>query len=730
MNDQTQPPAVRPRWGRRIVLLAGIVLIVLVAAVVLAGPAIGGSIARGMVSRLASERISGGVEVDRVSLSWFGPQAVSGLTILDESGSQIGRLDASAGAGLVALATGSRDLGVVTLGGELSITQRADGSWDIERALASPTAPAAPKPAPAPPSPTTPEPPSVPAGLAMSIDARDLEITATFADGRTVALRNIEATGAFATGAPVEIEATADDGAGRRAITLTLTADRLTTGSGELALSGSNLSVDVNVRVSAGDLATIAGVAPSPNDEDLFVTGAVTERGGRIQLSDASRPLTVSFRPPHELLQRGATEGAAVSVLRAPRMSALVTELDLPLPDPASPDGASWLGARLAAALDLDGVEGTIALPGEARESFTIEPMRAALETDHRFNLSLSGETRVALGAHDPGRLSIDLSAAGMVTNEGRLEPTKYALARARVFAEGLPTALVQPLVDPMGLDLARAFGPEVSADVRAGVLDEARFAEMVGGEPPDLPDNEPYLAATIDSRETTLRADVFLASERLRTRNEGVEIQTDAAGYFARWAASRVPALEGLTLDGRGNAIVEIKDVDVPASIGDAEIGALSARVRAVLGGLTATLAQGESPVRLDSLDVGVRLSPDEPAAWSIDTRAQREGAPFAVVGGGTIDRLDPGTRVDRIGAGAATLRPVGQLRLIDVPTALAGVGGADAATLASELLGGSLTGVVITKPHPDGPAGSVRAGRRARDAPRGARGPRDARR
>ena len=126
----------RKRRGRKLLIALGLLLVLLVVGV-LALPIIGGAVAPGIIASRGSAAIAGRVEVDSVGLSWTGTQRVRGVRLYDPEGVLVAELDVSAGAGLLALAGGSRDLGTIELSGVIKADRNEAGQPRFMNAIAS-----------------------------------------------------------------------------------------------------------------------------------------------------------------------------------------------------------------------------------------------------------------------------------------------------------------------------------------------------------------------------------------------------------------------------------------------------------------------------------------------------------------------------------------------------------------------------------------------------------------
>ena len=163
--------------ARKVLVVLGL-LVLLAIGLAVAAPSLLSAFVAGAIERAANDGMSGRVEVRRLSLSWLGPQEIGSIVVTDPSGQTVADLSARAQAGLLGLAAGSRDLGLVRLRGLLDLRHTPEGELNLASALASPSS----GPIVVPPGGTPASPPRapkqvrVPKGLAFEIDATNMEI--------------------------------------------------------------------------------------------------------------------------------------------------------------------------------------------------------------------------------------------------------------------------------------------------------------------------------------------------------------------------------------------------------------------------------------------------------------------------------------------------------------------------------------------------------------------------
>ena len=130
--------AAKPSRLRRIVIIVTALVLVLLLLVALLPTLLSTGAGRGFVVGRVNAAIPGRVEINSLSLAWFGGQRLDGLTLYDPEGGVVlsnGSVDAR-DASLWSLLRGSHDLGRIAVTvDELVYDQHADGTNNISRSL-------------------------------------------------------------------------------------------------------------------------------------------------------------------------------------------------------------------------------------------------------------------------------------------------------------------------------------------------------------------------------------------------------------------------------------------------------------------------------------------------------------------------------------------------------------------------------------------------------------------
>lgn len=705
--------------AKRVVLIVLLVLAVLVVAGLIALPAILSGVVGGVIERAAGERIDGRVAVSRVSLSWTGPQRIGSIVLEDPDGSRVGEIEASVDAGLLGIATGSLDLGTVRLRGGLEVRHEGDGTTNLERAVAARVKePSVVRPGQASPAPSAAE-IRVPKGLAFDIDASDLEVSyVPRGGGAPIGLRTSRGEGRFATGRPFTLNINAKTLDDRQALNVEISADRLTDDEGVLSLGSSTIDVAVEGFLPPDYVDALAGTtteAARGGGGGVLVSARLEGRDGRLTLADPEKPATIAARVPEAMLE-GALRG--VEIDRSPRATLSLLALDIPLPESGDFLDADWRRAVVLLNLETEAITGLVTLPGEDAKRLHVRPIRATLQPmDELFDLMCAATIEASLGDVSAGTFGLDLRVAGWLNENGRFKFGRFAptgevagvqvipgpeFVRGKLVAQDFPSVLLQPLLAQAGVDLdvAGVTGETLALDVRSGVrqgTSELPNEIMVGDEARALPPvGEPYLAGTLLSQKTDVYFDLTLVTGRIRTRNDGIKVDSDAAGDLIRAFVGE----EQFRLVGDGRGFIELKDVDIPLVGTTPDLAAARGTYRVIVGELGVELP-GRPMVLLDSIDAAVTLTGDGDPTWGIDARGRLNEERFAIVGNGLVPglRATGGAGETVYGLSPRDARPTGTLRLVDVPSSLAGLVSERAERIVGAATGGSIDGAIESR-------------------------------
>jgi hypothetical protein len=715
------PVPARRRGGvARVVLIVLGVLLALLLALVALAPTIASSLAPGMIRDAAGSAIRGKVSVGSVSLSWFGPQKATHVALADEAGKPIADVSVEAQPGLWSLVTGSRKLGTVRVAGSADIVRAADGTTNLERALASPAGAA---PAPAGPGPAPREPFRISEGVGARLVFENIKLTLTdesVAGGPVVvALQGVNGEAVLSAGEPialklqtrassrvsqgpeqtgeVAIDARVDKWAGSDGVLTpararvdadvrikdlpTALVDAILGRGGRLA-EGLGERVQATVKASGsleGGEAVIDASAGSP--------GAAPQLSASVSAKLADDTLTLTaparvsakgsaIRALAPQIDEGLAAGGAASIQTFPDAEVTIANLRARVPK----DGQTDLrGSSAQVTLKTTELLGALTLgEGQPPRAMRIAPMEATVSVPDlagpvRVTAQTSATIADAEGAPAPaGSISVDLTASGLLDASGAPRAGLPGGLEGRAQVVGVATALAQPFVAASGLDLPRDLGPAVNLELTA------RTAPGPG--------TDPVLDLTLaaDAEQLRLDAPLTLSRERVKTGGPGVTAVLRRAGALA---GRFVPASSGLAMNPEGSVQVSVPTLDVPLSPKGAPVldaSALEATVSVT--GVTLTAAAPGSgppaalrpaaPVSVSTLRIAPSLGPGRNPKVSLAGSMAQGAEPFSIEGDVELAGLLSPTPAGGEPAALNTtgLAPIGRVVVRGLPTSLAG--------------------------------------------------------
>lgn len=136
-SGSTKP---KPRWGRRLLILA-LLLFIVVGALVALAPTIASNIAPGKIEAALNAQYKGTFKVGSLRIGWFSPTAIGPIQVLDPAGSPVAKVEINTTTTLWRIVSErwwsmkNLDLGTIDLAGDASIVRGPDGKSNLERAL-------------------------------------------------------------------------------------------------------------------------------------------------------------------------------------------------------------------------------------------------------------------------------------------------------------------------------------------------------------------------------------------------------------------------------------------------------------------------------------------------------------------------------------------------------------------------------------------------------------------
>lgn len=706
----------------KIVLIIIVVVVLLLAVLVALAPTIASSLAPGIIRDAAGSSISGKVDVGSVNLSWFGPQKAQRVTLADAAGKPIADVSVEAEPGLFGILTGSRKLGAVRITGSADIVRSADGTTNLQRALAAP-------PGKAPPAGTgqtgapASQPVRIPEGVGAKLVFDQLRLTLTdesVAGGPVVvSLKSVDGEAVLAAGEPISVKLATDassrvsqgpEQTGRVAIDATV--DKWAGSDGVLTPQRARVQADVRLTdlptalVDAilgrgGQLAgglgerIQASVKASGSleggeasiDASTGSPGAAPQIAANLSARLADNMLTLTaparitakgsaIRALAPQIDEGLKQSGAATISAFPDAQVTIANLRARVPRDGKVD---LRGASAELTLETTELTGALALgEGQPPRAMRVAPVRASVVVpDLAGPVRLTAQTSATMadaggGSVPAGTLSVDLTASGLLDESGAPRAGLPGGLEGRAQIVGVATALAQPFVQASGLDLPRDLGPQLNLELTARTT------------PGEAGDPTVNLTLAVDAEQLRVDAPLTLSRRTIQTSGPGVTASLRRAGALA---GRFVPASSGLAMGPEGTVQLAVPTLSVPLSPAGAPVldGASIDAMLAMSGLMVAAAPQGSgppaalrprSPISVSALQIAPTLRPGQSPKVTIAGSMAHGAEPFAIEGDVELAGLLTPTAA---GAEPAPLNvqgvaPIGRVVVRGLPTSLAG--------------------------------------------------------
>lgn len=625
------------RWLKRSALAIVVVLVLLVGVVGLFGPSLASKYAPGIIASASSDAIQGRVEVSKVSLSWSGPQRVEGVRLLDPDGNLVAELTATAGRGLLGLATDWKNISGIVLTGNAEIVGSEDRGTNLQRAI---------EPRPGRGGSTSgsgPRASGTKAGVRafeqMVIDAKIENFQALYRarpGDEPIGLTDLDATIRVDRGV-VNIDATGvTTEAGAEPVKVTIVGDNLLDASGKFDPKTAEARVTVTAAVGDETLErlgkaylgedrwrdTVASAGAAGGAEEvrgLRVFADVKLENGRIVPADATKPSFIRGRVPAGLVAGLLGAAEEVRITRTPDVQLTVATLDIPLTN-AEIARNDFRGAAFEGELRVGAVEGAMRVGGQER-AVRMEPLRLTVATKEGGEvLGAAGGTNWRIGS-DEGRLSIDAMLTGLLDDSGRMRaPERFS---GEVIAAGVPSGLIQPMLGENKIRVSDAVGEVINVQARATVS-PGGAASSAEGRPVQV-----TLAAS--GEHGSLEAEFNYDSDRITSRGGGVRVQQYNLAPIARALIGEKAAVAG-----EGVLLAQVSSFEIPLQKGAPSWALASFEAEAHVGDLAFTPAASAATATLK--DQGVTLSQKRGGSLEMSLTYDKGEDGRAVGVGGTL--------------------------------------------------------------------------------------------
>lgn len=704
-----------PKKSRKLKILGftAAALLIVVGGVIALAPTIASSLAPGIIAGQSGTTINGTISVTNVSLGWGGPQRIDGLRIVDDTKVEVVSVKSlEVSAGLLSLITGNLDLGTIAVSGvKANVVKRADGKSNLETIA---KAPATPPPAKS--SAGVEIPSSLKAKISLkNLSANYTDETAKQADGKPlqVSLNNLDSNINFAAGEALKIDAKGDaqqgeaGGAGKTgSINIVAVIDQWMNSSGTLTPDIAKVDATVNVknlpvalmdafapgvikdsslRNVLGDTVDIQAIAnggltggnaditaTTPNTSlkaKVAVANSVLTNQGPIQIS-VTGPAVAALAGP---LQKSLEEQKA-KIEAYPGATLSIDGLSFALPIGGKPMTFKGSGATIAA--NLTETRGTVVLQENGTpQPFRIAPVTALIDAkDLGGTVRLTASTSAELSSQAAGNLSSEITVAGLLNPQGQFAGGIPSDVKGDITIAGVATAIAQPFVQALKVNLPRDVGPTLDANFK--VATEA----LAAGSAPSSGNARPPMNVDVNitSQHLTVLGGVRYSADSIKLRNGEMRIQAKRAGPMVGGFLDPALgyALSPSRLDATGLTLV-ITQLDVPMLAGNKpDVKKMTASANVGLDGISIVpVVDGvrQPAVDVQKMNIAAQVLAGGNIKAEMDSTIWHESKPFSAVG--AVDVLGA-LALDKDGNPAMaldTMKPSGKIEIKDLPMSLA---------------------------------------------------------
>lgn len=719
------------------------------ALIILAGaaPMFVGSFLPGLIEDKAAQAISGSVKVQSVSLSWFGPQTVTGLTLRDPEARQVAVVNLSARTGLIPLLRGSMNIGAIDMSGNLDVVRHADGTTNLQRATAPSAKPggkgsaqaagpsASSQPAKLPDSfranlkvanfATTftdearaKAAPASPSGIALPDVQADILVGTGIAtaakfsspvvmtqvqDGK---VKPLSGSGSFKLDGSIDNLIAADGtihpdqakanvsvrGSAVPTALLDLLANqggRLSAALGETAELAAEIKGDYSSGQANFTLSTVQGGAPR-----AAVSGTLDLKNGVL-----SNPAPITAAVPGQALMAfvgdpKSVAGPSFELSSYPDLSVSINTFRMTLPKSGAP--MSFAGAAFDAQVRTAPLQGTLKVEGQAPKSASVTGLDLTIQTqDMAKDVRLRAIGSATIDRQSAGVIDADISAGGLLNSAGGFAGGMPGTLNGKVVIKGINTAIVEPFVAAQKIVPAQDIGPTLDVELIARTPTDPSRAGAGNYD----------IQAKVGSARVALDGTFAVSPTQIRTIDRPFSARILSAGAIAH---RFVPA-GGWSLRPTGGMDVSLSELALPvvtdAKTGSRSVNLASATVtgRATIFGMElapATAAPAAKPITLNKLDVDLAMKPATAPVVTIAADARAGSDPWGASGTLTLNGL-----LSAAGLSTQTLAPTGTLNVSSLPVAILGMftpapqpgeKPLDIAAIASDVLGPKFNGTL----------------------------------
>lgn len=657
-------PAAKPKRRKWVWIGGG--LLGLAAVTLAAAPTIAGLLTPSMINSLAGTK--GKIQIENASFGWIGGQKIGTTKILDPDGKEVATLTLSVRNGLLTILSGGLDLGSVEIAGKANIVRYADGTTNLDRALA-PAKQAESKSSTASAKQSK---PAVPSGLNVQLESKGLEVS--YEDrsqpGLSVSIKNFSIVADAQAGKPLSAtlsgKATAADGSSGD-FKATIKADNWSEKNGTLTAASApqNTKLELTIDVAGVPTSLLDAIAANGGmfgralgksvDLRVDAKGSLKQADATLDFKSEGAVAKAKLQAKDNIIESvgpmtGSIKGSALAALvpaaadltkpkpdqsatlaAVPDVSFSVDKLRAKLPDDK---GLDLRGVSAEVTLGTGAMSGTVA-SGSKTSAFAVTPATITIATaDLAKGATVKVGTTATIDGKPAGAVDVDLALSGLLDANGKPIAGLPGGIEGKAIAKGIATAIAQPFLAGLPIDLPNDAGPVLDVELLAKSMPGG------AGSGNKLPPAEIDLRVKGDR--LSAAGQLYWASTdaggMLRTRGNGFTADVSTAGQIAQRALGKDAAW---AVSPAGQVSLAVKDFELPLTAdfkpqaskaaGQIDIRAAGWTVRPISkddnrGG---TLAQ---PVQVQNLTTGITLTPGKPVAWTTRGTMNYDSQPFTV--------------------------------------------------------------------------------------------------
>lgn len=429
-------------------------------------------------------------------------------------------------------------------------------------------------------------------------------------------------------------------------------------------------------------------------------TLTATERGIEFRLVSLADLLTRRFGEQGLTVERGA--GATLNLSRfhidLPKLLAGSTGAPGSEVHRTGPDLRAVSGVLR---VETTAASGRLTLPDQPMRQWELAPMVTAVDAAAiQRGIHVQSAARARMDGQSAGVLDVDVHITDLLDEHGQVTAGLPAID-GRIALSEMATAILQPMVMDLGLDVVRGIGPRLDVTLVAAT-ESTQESSQAGAVPRSTVD------LTIASARVNGNVPLLFDGPSLRTRGDGAVLSVSSPGMLAGPAAISA----GLSMTEEGFLRLSARRVALSLQSDQSPLLARAAgEFEIAFGGFSMRpLPTGPStgappePLALNQMFLTLRLDEGKPAVLASRGSGMHQQEQFFTQGTLELAGLETG-------ADLALVRPLGQVEVRNLPTSLLAMAipadpaaALDPAALVKDLVGPRMTVNLDSARSPEG--------------------------